>query len=86
MKMTNVGCLEAIKKEGDFIITTYPTKTELIQFCPKLGTCAVMISKEAAKHPIWQWNGDYENPSINPSIGCDSKCGKHITITSGNQG
>jgi hypothetical protein len=86
MKMTNVSTPYAIKKEGDFCITTAPNKTSFIQFCPRLGTCSVEIKKEAAVHPVWHWNGDYENPTISPSIGCETKgicCPKHINVTNG---
>lgn len=81
--MANVSTSYAIKKEGDFCISQYGEKISFIQFCPKLGTCAIEIKQKPAVHPIWQWDGNYEFPTIQPSIGCDSKCGKHVTITKG---
>jgi len=31
----------------------------------------------------WDWNGDHENPTFNPSINCESHCGWHGYIRNG---
>ena len=82
--MTNVCAVASIKKEGDFCISQNGHEFSYVQFCQNFGTCSVKIHTAPADvlNSIWQWNGDYENPVIRPSIGCDvaPRCGKHITI------
>ena len=31
----------------------------------------------------WHWDGNMESPTIEPSIGCDARCGWHGNVTSG---
>lgn len=65
---------------GDEIIST-----EFVQHCPKSkwGVCFIQIHRDPPVHPIWHWDGNVERPTIVPSIGCDRRCGKHVTIMNG---
>ena len=73
----------ALKNADEFCITNIAGKEKFIQHCPKYGTCSIEIHKQEAKHPIWHWDGNYESPTISPSIGCDHRCGKHVSVING---
>ncbi len=49
----------------------------------KFDRCIVRITTASAAHPIWHWDGDLDDPTITPSIGCDKRCGWHGTIIKG---
>lgn len=70
--------------------------------CPRTGTCMQYVREapkdaagnhlmdkgygDDAKQRWWAWNGDFENPTLHPSIGCDdlrTRCGQHMVITNG---
>lgn len=42
--------------------------------CPKFGVCLIKIRVGEPDHETatWGWDGDVENPTITPSIGCDA--------------
>lgn len=58
--------------------------------CP-LGTdhgrgvaeCARSLWSLPAQHPMWQWDGNFQQPTITPSIDCKGGCGRHFTMTKG---
>lgn len=45
--------------------------------------CEVAIREGEAIKPIHGWDGNREEPTITPSIGCDHRCGWHGHITKG---
>ena len=51
----------------------------------KFRNCSVKITTEAQQHPVWHWDGNKEEPTLTPSIGCDGpkRCGWHGSITKG---
>lgn len=81
-----------VVQEGDFgWVVTYPNGYEtwsLCVFCPKFRGCLTPVHREAAddKKHVWNWDGNVEEPTISPSIGCDQapRCGRHMSIIKGN--
>ncbi len=79
-------------------VQNYPEATAHILFvCPQGHRCSALLGPKHVDRPnpdglcIWKWNGDIENPTIEPSINCiaekDGKptggCGWHGFITGG---
>lgn len=51
----------------------------------KFSNCVVRIHRsdpDAGQH-IWHWDGNVEEPTLTPSIGCDHRCGWHGQLTKG---
>lgn len=76
-----------IEKPGDFGYRIDEYGVQFVQHCPKFGVCLVKIHQgppDAAK-ALWQWNGNWECPTIVPSIGCDHapRCGQHVNVIDG---
>jgi hypothetical protein len=71
--------------------TGTPGSIEIVLFCPRAGTCAQYVRQnvpagDADGRRYWQWDGNWEQPTIAPSIGCDdlnTRCGQHMTISAG---
>lgn len=59
----------------------------IANWCPKFGVCMTRIheAKPDRDTATWQWNGNWECPTVVPSIGCENapRCGLHRTITNG---
>lgn len=75
-----------IKREMvDGLMREGPGEIQLAMHCPKYGVCMIPIHTAEPVHPVWQWDGNWESPTIRPSIGCDNapRCGAHRTITAG---
>jgi len=36
------------------------------------------------QHGLWSWNGNYDKPTISPSIVCEAGCGRHFVVNEGN--
>lgn len=96
MRFRGIGVYGArdggIEQAGDFGYRMdqpqplYPTgRIQIALHCPRFGICMIEISRAPAEHPVWQWDGNVEMPTIRPSIGCDGpmRCGRHFTITNG---
>jgi hypothetical protein len=47
------------------------------------GECRWPLWLQPATGTMWQWDGNVEAPTINPSIDCKGGCGRHFTLTSG---
>lgn len=88
-EMKNLGghpC--GIKNPGDF---TYEWKdgrrSALIFKYPgcKFNYCCIEIGElnQEPAHPRFKITGHWDRPSITPSIGCDHRCGCHVTISAG---
>ena len=45
--------------------------------------CSIPITQEPAANRKWDWDGNWEEPTISPSIGCDARCGWHGHIIKG---
>lgn len=63
---------------------------DTIQFCcrgNKNRICSIPLTlgdaNYAETYPRWHWDGNMQEPTIEPSIGCDNRCGWHGSITSG---
>lgn len=89
MKMNYKGeggrdVLARLTELGDFAWVVSGGRRELARFCPK-GHCLIEVTTGAASHPVWHWDGNKEQPTIIPSIGCDvaPRCGRHDTVSSG---
>lgn len=73
-------------------LTGRPGGIEIVLYCPRSGTCAHYVrenvpASDADGRRYWQWDGNWENPTIEPSIRCNDlqrRCGQRMTITSGN--
>lgn len=39
--------------------------------------CRIEVTTGPAQHPQWHWDGNLDEPTITPSIGCDHRCGFH---------
>jgi hypothetical protein len=61
---------ESLKNPGDFgyrIDNINGTEQiQLAMHCPKFGVCMIKIHLAAPAHPIWNWNGNWEKPTIHP--------------------
>lgn len=60
-----------------------PDRAFLIRACPIKGECMWPLWRKPAEGATWQWDGNYEAPTISPSIDCKGGCGRHFTITGG---
>lgn len=49
----------------------------------KAGTCHWPAWKREPTGTMWNWNGDFDYPTIRPSIDCKGGCGRHFTIVDG---
>ncbi len=85
-----IGGYTRIEHEGDFAFRRDGDHLELHHWCPKFLVCItpVRINTPAGDTPTgryWNFDGNFECPSVSPSIGCDSapRCGKHKTLTKG---
>lgn len=48
------------------------------------GECKFPLARKRIPEFVWQWDGNIQTPTIEPSIACRmSRCGKHFTITKG---
>ncbi len=63
---------------------------QIAMHCPRYGVCYQFVRRAAAGDHAgkrwWCWDGNYEQPTITPSIGCDShpaRCGRHMSIVAG---
>ena len=68
--------------------------TQIVLHCPRTGVCYQYVREgppgshgEDGKQRWWAWDGNYESPTVTPSIGCDNidkgRCGQHMVITNG---
>lgn len=66
-----------------------PKQIKVIEFwCPRTGTYCGTISVGYPDKPndcknTWKWDGNYEKPTLTPSINCISGCGWHGFLTKG---
>ena len=51
----------------------------------KFDKCIIKITRgdPDQSKATWHWDGNREEPTITPSIGCDHRCGWHGNITKG---
>ncbi len=51
----------------------------------KFDGCVVRVTLGPAdeKDARWHWDGNMDEPTVTPSIGCDRRCGWHGTLTKG---
>lgn len=49
----------------------------------RFKNCVVRITTGQAAHPVWHWDGNKDEPTLTPSIGCDQRCGWHGHLTKG---
>lgn len=49
----------------------------------KFNSCSIAITKGEQSYPTFHWDGNKDNPTISPSIGCDARCGCHFHIVNG---
>lgn len=47
------------------------------------GRCQWPLWQRPASGTMWQWDGNAEQPTIQPSFDCQGGCGRHFTITKG---
>lgn len=47
------------------------------------GECRFPLWSKPATGTMWQWDGNFEAPTINPSINCRGGCERHFTMTKG---
>jgi Family of unknown function (DUF6527) len=77
-----------IEQPGDFGYRLDGDQSiEFVMYCPRFGVCYTKIHRATADASlaIWEWDGNFESPTIIPSIGCDiaPRCGQHVTIING---
>lgn len=71
--------------------TGQPGGIQIVLHCPRAGTCSQWVRENVAHgdadgRRYWNWDGNWERPTIKPSIGCDdlsTRCGQHMVITAG---
>lgn len=49
----------------------------------KYRNCMLYVTTGEAAHPRWHWDGNADEPTLTPSIGCDNRCGWHGHLTKG---
>lgn len=80
-----VSGFDAAKNPGDF----WWSGVRLTFICPcgcgDVGGVAVGkdLNDRDGNHPVWQWDGNYEHPTITPSIRFLSGCKWHGMLTAG---
>ena len=62
-------------------------QVEFAMHCRKFGVCLIRVHQAPPDEATatWQWDGNWEAPTIRPSIGCDGqlRCGSHRTVIRG---
>lgn len=64
---------------------------EIVVHCLRTGTCSQWVRHNVSHdnadgRRYWNWDGNWELPTITPSIGCDdlnNRCGQHMIISAG---
>ncbi len=90
-----------IEKPGDFGwrldadrylpgVGLVPASIQIALHCPRTGVCFQYVRQgepgDADGRRYWGWDGNWEQPTIKPSIGCDdlnTRCGQHMVISAG---
>lgn len=77
-------------KDFDAHGTNDPAKVDNLEFvCPRTGKyCGSIIVGHQVKPPepaghTWKWDGNFEEPTLEPSINCISGCGWHGWLQKG---
>lgn len=82
-------------RPGDFAFKDYCAKgtnehdkVDTLEFtCPRTGKyCGhirVGYPNKPAQSPSWKWDGDWQEPTLEPSINCISGCGWHGWLKKG---
>lgn len=71
---------------GTFDITDRDDGKFILFICPNGQRCGVDISEAprgTGDPPEWGWDGNYDAPTLTPSINCIGGCGWHGFITKG---
>ena len=72
---------------GPPIVNPIAERREMIFPCRggRFTACIIRITtgEPDEKNSVWHWDGNVEEPTITPSIGCNKRCGWHGTITKG---
>ena len=80
-----------VEKPGDFgWRIDAGNVVQIALHCPRTGVCFQYVRQGPAGDDAgkrwWSWDGNWEAPTITPSIGCDdlrTRCGQHMVITAG---
>jgi hypothetical protein len=79
-----------IERPGDFGWRIDAGTVQIALFCPRSGVCFQHVHEapngDSPQGRFWEWDGNWERPTIKPSIGCDdlqTRCGQHMVITAG---
>ena len=74
------------RREGQQLLSDgYAEPIELVFACRggRFANCIVRVTMGEASPPRWHWDGNIQEPTLSPSIGCDSRCGWHGHIIKG---
>lgn len=88
-KMKNTyGHCSGVLKAGEFTFEWKDGNPVAITFsnpdCKMAhGRCSVHIKRGEPDYPFFGWDGNFEKPTLTPSVGCDHICGWHGHITAG---
>jgi len=78
---------EEMKSPGDFMwMGPEGAPARMMFLCP-CGCGAylgVSVSGDESKHPVWEWDRNFEKPTIKPSIRFIGGCNWHGFLTEGN--
>jgi hypothetical protein len=97
MRCVGVGVYHAgpggIEKPGDFgwriDMEGGQGVHQIALYCPRTGVCMQYVRQaphgDDCGRRWWRWDGNYEAPTIHPSLDCNTKgrCGQHMVITAG---
>lgn len=80
---------DAVEERG--ALTGVKGGIEFVVYCPRRGICSQWVRQniphgDADGRRYWNWDGNWEQPTITPSLGCDdlnTRCGQHMTICAG---
>lgn len=74
------------REQTDGIWRDKIVQIQFATYCPKFGVCCIPVSTtNPPVHPVWFWNGNWEKPTLSPSINCgrSPRCGVHYSVTDG---
>lgn len=80
---------DALESPGDFIWShrsdapNLPSRMLFLCPCGCGAHAGIAVRPESGGGPVWQWDGDFENPTITPSIRRIGGCEWHGYLTGG---
>lgn len=83
-----VADFEDLKAPGDLLWRgskpgEKPTRAVFLCPCGCEALLGFVVAGDSTQHPVWQWNGNEQKPTVTPSIRFLSGCQWHGFLTDG---